>query len=289
MQKILPIFVILGGLFTNTASALTGGENTELRSPYSSKTELLLHKSKDDFFSIAPYEQNYLMETFSNKGFYDQRRHYNNDEIKFQISLGLPIWRGILGDKSLLAASYTQRSWFQLSNTKESSPFRETNYEPQIFLAWATKYDLPWGWTLNDIETGFNHESNGRSEDMLLSRSWNRIYARTSASKDNWSIEFKPWWRVPEKAKDDDNPDITDYRGHYDLTLGYQYEQHQIKLTGHYNTKSGKGGVLVNYSYPLTKQVRFYTQYFGGYGESLIDYNRRIHRIGVGVSLNNVF
>ncbi|MBE2896933.1 phospholipase A [Pasteurellaceae bacterium HPA106] len=257
---------------------------------YHSKTELMLRKSKDNFFSLAPYEQNYIMETFSNGNFDMQDgKEKKHDEIKFQISLGLPIWRGILGENSLLGASYTQRSWFQLSNTIESSPFRETNYEPQLFLAWSTKYDLPWGWTLNDIETGFNHESNGRSDQFERSRSWNRLYARVSAHKDNWMVEFKPWWRIPEKADDDDNPDITAYRGHYDLTVGYKYDEHQVKLTGHYNLKSGKGGVLANYSYPITKQVRFYVQYYGGYGESLIDYNRRIHRIGLGISLNDVF
>lgn len=47
------------------------------------------------------------------------------------------------GDNSVLAASYTQRSWWQLSNKKESSPFRDTNYEPQIFIGWATDYQ--WG------------------------------------------------------------------------------------------------------------------------------------------------
>ncbi len=54
------------------------------------------------------------------------------------------------------AASYTQRSWWQLSNRGESSPFRETNYELQLFFGRATDYDFA-GWTLRDVEVGFNH------------------------------------------------------------------------------------------------------------------------------------
>ncbi|MFN6887035.1 phospholipase A, partial [Proteus mirabilis] len=44
----------------------------------------------------------------------------------------------------------------------------------------------------------------------------------------------------------------------------------------------------LGWSYPITKHVRFYTQLFSGYGESMIDYNFRQTRIGVGVILNDM-
>lgn len=257
-------------------------------SSYVSKTERLLAPPSENFVGLTAYDQNYLMESFSNGNFYDKRA-MKHDEIKFQISLALPIWRNIFGENSVLAGSYTQKSWFQLSNVSDSSPFRETNYEPQLFVAWATDYALPFGWRLRDIETGFNHQSNGKSDEQLKSRSWNRLYARASATKGNWIVELKPWWRIPEKAENDDNPDITNYRGYFELSLGYQFDQHRIKFTGHYNPAHNKGGLELTYSYPITKYIRFYTQYYAGYGESLIDYNRNIQRIGLGISLNNVF
>ncbi len=59
---------------------------------------------------------------------------------------------------------YAEIRW-QLSNSKESSPFRETNYEPQLFLGFATDYRFA-GWTLRDVEMGYNHDSNGRSPHL---------------------------------------------------------------------------------------------------------------------------
>ena len=143
-----------------------------------------LLEKHDNPFVLYPYESNYLLYTYTSDINKEAISSYNwadnarKDEVKFQLSLAFPLWRGILGDNSVLAASYTQRSWWQLSNRGESSPFRETNYEPQIFLGWATDYDFA-GWTLRDVEVGFNHQSNGRSDPT--SRSWNRVYARLMA------------------------------------------------------------------------------------------------------------
>ncbi|SPY34108.1 phospholipase A [Pasteurella canis] len=286
-MKIKQKWLLFTGVFSVIFSTTTLAQGTEKFRPYQSKTQVLLTKS-DDFVGLLGYEENYLMATYSN-GNFQKKDKTRKDEIKFKISLALPLWRGILGKNSVLAASYTQKSWFQLSNVDDSSPFRESNYEPQLFLAWKTHHLLPLGWEMQDIETGINHQSNGRNDREKLSRSWNRIYARMSATKGNWTIEIKPWWRIPEKAKTDGNPDISRYRGYADLAVGYYYQNHQIKLSGHYNPTSNKGGLEASYSYPITKNIRFYTQYYTGYGESLVDYQKNIQRIGIGISLNNVF
>ncbi|MER1701611.1 phospholipase A, partial [Proteus mirabilis] len=245
----------------------------------------------DSPFVLYPYESNYIIYTKTsdmNKeaiASYDWGHKAKKDEVKFQISLAFPLWRGIAGENSVLAASYTQRSWWQLSNKKESAPFRETNYEPQLFLGWATDYQFA-GWTLREIETGFNHESNGRAEPT--SRSWNRVYARFMAQKGNFQLDLKPWYRFNESAKNDDNPDINRYMGYYRLKAGYRLGESTFTLTGRYNWSSGYGAAELGWSYPITKHVRFYTQLFSGYGESMIDYNFRQTRIGVGVMLNDM-
>ncbi|WP_409158676.1 phospholipase A [Pectobacterium sp. B2J-2] len=249
-----------------------------------------LLQEHDTPFVLYPYESNYLLYTYTSNinktaiqsdNWSDEAR---KDEVHYQLSLGFPIWRGILGGNSLLGASYTQRSWWQLSNRSESSPFRETDYEPQVFLGWATNYTFA-GWTLRDVEVGFNHQSNGRSEPT--SRSWNRAYARLMAQNGNWQVDVKPWIRFSDSQ--DDNPDITKYMGHYRLRVGYVWGDSVFSAEGRYNWNSGYGGGELGWSYPLTRHVRFYTKVFSGYGESLIDYNHRQTRFGVGVTLNDMF
>ncbi|MFO5448406.1 phospholipase A [Klebsiella pneumoniae] len=240
-------------------------------------------------FLLYPYESNYLLYTWTsdlNKEAirsYDWAENARKDEVKFQLSLAFPLWRGILGDNSLLGASYTQKSWWQLSNSKESAPFRETNYEPQLFLGFATDYQFA-GWTLRDIEMGYNHDSNGRSDPT--SRSWNRLYARLMAQNGNWLVEVKPWYVV---GNTDDNPDITKYMGYYRLKVGYQLGEAILSAQGQYNWNTGYGGAELGVSYPITKHVRAYTQIYSGYGESLIDYNFNQTRVGVGLMLNDLF
>lgn len=248
-----------------------------------------LLQDHDNPFLLYPYESNYLLYTWSsdiNKeaiSSYDWAENARKDEVKFQLSLAFPLWRGILGENSLLGASYTQKSWWQLSNSKESAPFRETNYEPQLFLGFATDYQLA-RWTLRDVEMGYNHDSNGRSDPT--SRSWNRLYARLMAQNGNWLVEVKPWYVV---GSTNDNPDITKYMGYYRLKVGYQLGEAILSAQGQYNWNTGYGGAELGVSYPITRHVRFYTQVYSGYGESLIDYNFNQTRVGVGVTLNDLF
>lgn len=237
----------------------------------------------DNPFTLYPYDTNYLIYTQTsdlNKeaiASYDWAENARKDEVKFQLSLAFPLWRGILGPNSVLGASYTQKSWWQLSNSEESSPFRETNYEPQLFLGFATDYRFA-GWTLRDVEMGYNHDSNGRSDPT--SRSWNRLYTRLMAENGNWLVEVKPWYVV---GNTDDNPDITKYMGYYQLKIGYHLGDAVLSAKGQYNWNTGYGGAELGLSYPITKHVRLYTQVYSGYGESLIDYNFNQTRVGVGL------
>ncbi|CCJ90903.1 Phospholipase A1 precursor [Cronobacter turicensis 564] len=248
-----------------------------------------LLQDHDNPFTLYPYESNYLLYTVTddlNKEAiksYDWTDNARKDEVKFQLSLAFPFWRGIMGPNSVLGASYTQKSWWQLSNSGQSSPFRETNYEPQLFLGFATDYDLA-GWTLRDVEFGYNHQSNGRSDPT--SRSWNRLYTRLMAQNGDWLVEVKPWYVIGDT---DDNPNITKYMGYYQLKVGYQWGEAIWSVKGQYNWNTGYGGAELGLSYPITKHVRLYTQLYSGYGESLIDYNFNQTRFGFGVMLNDLF
>lgn len=64
-----------------------------------------------------------------------------------------------------LLLGYTTRSWWQVYNDDEnvSSAFRETNYEPEVFLR---HYGGPefLGGRIAGFDIGLNHQSNGRGE-----------------------------------------------------------------------------------------------------------------------------
>jgi phospholipase A1 len=123
-------------------------------------------------------------------------------------------------------------------------------------------------------------------------RRWNRAYGQVRFYGDHVRIDVRPWYRVPERQKaspedtrGDDNPDILRYLGNGELSLEYQNGKADFVLTGWNNLRSSPnyGAIQLDVIYALDKQFRLYVQYFSGYGESLIDYNRYQERIGAGV------
>ncbi|CDL85712.1 Phospholipase A1 (fragment) [Xenorhabdus szentirmaii DSM 16338] len=101
-------------------------------------------------------------------------------------------------------------------------------------------------------------------------------------------MDFKPWYRLPESSCHDDNDDISRYLGHYRLKVGYIWGDSVFTAQGRYNWSSGYGSGELGWSYPITKHMRLYTQLFAGYGESMIDYNFKQTRFGIGVMLNDM-
>jgi phospholipase A1 len=139
-----------------------------------------------------------------------------------------------------------------------------------------------------------SHQSNGRGGS--LSRSWNRIYTNFVFEKENFVVSLKPWWRIPEDEKEDpldasgdDNPDITDYMGNFELTTLYRRHDHEFSLMLRNNLEGDNyGAVQLEWTFPLWRGVRGYAQYFNGYGESLIDYDAHIERFGIGILLTDL-
>lgn len=207
-------------------------------------------------------------------------------EVKFQISLKIKLWQDILGNDMDLWFGYTQKSFWQLYNFADSSPFRETNYEPELLLNGRTNFRF-LGMNARTMNVGFNHQSNGRSKPF--SRGWNRIVGTVGLEKDNFILLFKAWYRIPERAEKDDNPDIDDYMGYGEIWGYYVWNGYRLGAMLRNNLKSSdnRGALQLEWSIPITKKVGVYIQYFNGYGESLLDYDHSVNRIAIGFILTD--
>jgi phospholipase A1 len=206
-------------------------------------------------------------------------------EVVFQLSAK----HDIFGSGFYLA--YSQISFWQAYDRNNSSPFRDTNYNPEVFYRAP---ETTWGSGLLGADAGFEHESNG--QPVPMSRSWNLLYLAPYYHGDNWLAYVKLRYRVPEEKKEtplsplgDDNPDITDYLGYSDVHLYYLLaNEHLLHFLTRGFVGTGKGNVSLTYSLPVPRSEGGFIMFrlFHGYGESLLDYNRTITRIGIGLMFN---
>lgn len=247
-------------------------------------------------FAISQHHQNYLLpvtyvtnpNSLGNANLTPE--NVDNTEAKFQISVKTPLF---LNDEKAggMYFGFTLASFWQLYNDEVSKPFRETNYEPELF--WQQNTDINvLGYTFNSIQAGFNHMSNGQSGDR--SRSWNRLFASLLFSSKENLYYIKAWYRIPEDRKTspndasgDDNPDITDYYGRMEFGYGTRFGDLKVLalLRNNLSFSNNRGSIQLNVNYPLSNRYDLMLQYFNGYGDSLIDYNRSQERIGIGFSL----
>ena len=219
----------------------------------------------------------------------DESQDLKSTEAKFQISLKTKALENLIGNNGDVWIGYTQSSRWQVYNEDESRPFRETNYEPEASLVFRTNYNL-LGLNGRLLGLTLNHQSNGRSDP--LSRSWNRVMLNLGFEKDNFALMLRPWYRLDEDFKDDNNPDIKDYVGRGDMTAFYRWNENDFSLMLRHSLKGGDdshGAVQFDWAFPIKGKLRGHFQLFDGYGESLIDYNHRATYVGLGVSLMNAF
>ena len=236
------------------------------------------YNSSPNYAPSSPTRGAALQERFS-----DQKRI----ETKMQVSFKSKIAEDLFKSRADLWFGYTQKSDWQIYNQgRRSAPFRNTDYEPEIFITQPVKSRLPWGGRLRMLGVGFAHQSNGQSRPE--SRSWNKVYAMAGMEWGKLTVIPRVWMRLFDSSgEDNDNPDLTKYLGYGDVKLQYRLnDKHNFSTTLRYNPKSGYGAAEAAYTFPIKGKLQGVVRGFHGYGESLIDYNHKQSGIGFGLMFN---
>ena len=224
---------------------------------------------------------------------------YDTHETRLQLSVRTKIAQGLLTHpqpnlRDSLWFGYTQQSYWQLFNGGLSRPFRSTDHEPEITYIYPTDAELPGGWRLRYSGVRLEHQSNGQS--LPLSRSWNRTMLLAGMEKgDSLRVQGQLWNRLTESAADDDNPDISDYIGRAEVSGFWDVNQNNtLGITVRHALQTDtNGSIRLEWLKKVSDRgarggrngLRFHTQLFSGYGDTMVDYNRFRTVLSIGLSL----
>lgn len=183
---------------------------------------------------------------------------------------------------------YTQTSLWDLHS--DSIPFVDTTYNPSFFWTrdalWETA-DKRWSLGLN---AGLEHKSNGKGGDD--SRSLNDLYIQPEFNHrfDSGStLSFQP--RFKAYVWTDRDMHYPDSLGHVDWKLRWAQDDGLI-LSGLYRQGTGgRNATQLEAAWPLKRTFlnmngHLYVQYFRGYGETLLGYDRKYDpQLRIGIAL----
>lgn len=251
-----------------------------------------------NFILMGGYSNSNLTEKhWDSNGARDYKRDYQRDayEAQFQISIKIPLYSNFLGTKADLFTAYTQNSYWQVYDSAHSSPFRENNYMPELFLEWQPDTKMGDS-TLKKVRLAVIHQSNG--QDIGQSRSWNRTELHLLFQNSHLLYGLNLWDRWNEKTKTDysqiegdDNEELEKYIGKQKYFIKYKTKKYSLALAYQndiFNYHKSLGNTKIDITFPsINKNFDFFIRYFHGYGESLIDYDVKVNRVSFGVIVAN--
>lgn len=238
---------------------------------------VLLAFSPGDYVKL--YKENYLAYSYDSLQSSNDKtnQYYNFDpedqELNFQISLRADLFR--FYDKIFAVTfGYTQKAMWQIFAS--SGPMREMNFNPELFIETTDIFSKNFRYKFS-----LAHKSNGQADDRGQSRSMNYIYFTFYYTLGNFSI-------FPTiRAIDGDTSDFTQKVSWFYIEASYMINGSGIylKYSPAYVAEQ-KYNIEVSYSYSILKNFALYFQYYNGYNETEIDYDKKVNRISVGLSLN---
>jgi phospholipase A1/A2 len=205
----------------------------------------------------------------------------SNDQTKFQVSAKYAL---LYPSNIGLFLGYTQKCLWKTYD--KSSPFYETNYQPEVF------YQSQSFWYIDYIQVSpIEHLSNGR--DGEASRGMNMFYAKTQLSYgDIYNIGFSlkgfGYFNVSKN-----NKDINNYKGFYEADLFFKIKSDNVKqldkdeLHFKFGSSLDKGWFCIEGQFRLITSIiqpKFFIQYYYGYNQWLIDYNKKEQSVRIGLT-----
>lgn len=185
---------------------------------------------------------------------------------------------------------YTQTSYWDLKS--DSAPFKDTSYKPELFFL-SPNIDRRPSWMKGFfIQTGFQHESNGR--DGIFSRSTNFLYAKPIFifydPKLRYGLQVAPkiWTYIYNDAET--NPDLDDYRGYFELDVKLGKPDGFV-LGSYFRWAKEGASTQLNLTFPVHRlpfsDFDFYlqAQYETALAESLLNYRDRTEAFRLGFSI----
>lgn len=200
-----------------------------------------------------------------------------NSNVKFQISISQRLTKSQLPFDTYLFVAYTQKNIWNV--LQESMPMHDMNFNPGIGLGHLIVHKNKY---IGKAYFMIEHESNGK--DSTLSRSWNKVtLAAALMINKNFELQLKAWVPIIDSGN---NKDILTYNGLGQTALNYMTDNGRLRLATivTWRKKFMRFNTQWEISYKLSRKENqfLFLQYYNGYGENLLDYNKfkSIVRIG---------
>lgn len=209
----------------------------------------------------------------------NHRPNRENTNVKFQISIQMKLTRSTLPFNTYLYLYYTQKVFWNV--LEKSMPMTDLNFNPGIGIA---KPLFNGDRYLGRVYLQVEHESNGR--DSIQSRSWNKISLGANILiEDNLTVHGRFWIPIVDGQN---NKDILKYKGIYQV--GVQYKTKNKKWAFNLMLEKRKTwkpnyNIIGDIQWYISNKVDWciFAQYFSGYGESLLYYNKYVNQLRIGI------
>ena len=249
-----------------------------------SKRGIRVDKAKLDAIDKIPpfgiYKDNFFITGIP----LNQKITNNTADAMFQISIRHRLTKSILPFGTFAYLTYTQKSFWNIY--AESSPFRDTNYNPGVGLA---KVILHKNRLLGVAFIQIKHESNGREKEE--SRSWNYLsLAAKYYINPQFNISGEFWLPYVDG---DNNKDLLDYKGLGQINVSLTDARQKWWLEMQLNQRKGFGNIntIASIAFKVSKSSNQYLflRFQDGYGDSLLDYNKYSMNVRIGMCIKPDF